>query len=111
MLGGDECGETLCGERRHGERAELAVGSAEPSSAALPSDDHERALALEHLSESAQGGVATDVDHHVVPPEMLAAFPHLAELAAEHVLQPGYKYSDEFAFGINLVLDGLLALA
>ncbi len=35
------------------------------------------------------------------------AYPHLAELTVEHVLQPGYAYSDEFAFGLDLILDGL----
>ena len=35
------------------------------------------------------------------------AFPHLAELTTEHVLQPGYDYGDEFEFGLNLILDGL----
>jgi AcrR family transcriptional regulator len=34
-------------------------------------------------------------------------FPHLAELTTEHVLQPGYDYGDEFAFGLDLILDGL----
>jgi len=45
----------------------------------------------------------------IVPAEMLAAFPHLAELTSELVLRPGYQYGDEFAFGIELILDGLLA--
>jgi AcrR family transcriptional regulator len=35
------------------------------------------------------------------------AFPHLAELAREHVLKPGYAYGNEFPFGLELVLDGL----
>jgi len=35
------------------------------------------------------------------------AFPHLAELAVEHVLQPGYDYGDEYGFGLDLILDGL----
>jgi AcrR family transcriptional regulator len=35
------------------------------------------------------------------------AYPHLAELAVQHVLQPGYDYGDEFEFGLELVLDGL----
>ena len=39
------------------------------------------------------------------------AFPHLAELAVEHVLQPGYDYGDEYAFGLELILDGLERLA
>ena len=35
------------------------------------------------------------------------AYPHLAELTVQHVLQPGYDYGDEFEFGLDLVLDGL----
>jgi len=34
-------------------------------------------------------------------------YPYLAELTAEHVLQPGYNYGDEFPIGLELVLDGL----
>jgi AcrR family transcriptional regulator len=34
-------------------------------------------------------------------------YPHLTEIAVEHVLQPGYDYGDEFAFGLALILDGL----
>ncbi|HVM55779.1 MAG TPA: TetR/AcrR family transcriptional regulator C-terminal domain-containing protein, partial [Acidimicrobiales bacterium] len=33
------------------------------------------------------------------------AYPHLTELALEHVLQPGYDYGDEFEFGLDLILD------
>jgi AcrR family transcriptional regulator len=34
-------------------------------------------------------------------------YPHLAEIATEHVLQPGYDYGDEFRYGLDLILDGL----
>ncbi len=34
-------------------------------------------------------------------------YPHLRELTAEHVLQPGYAYAAEFEFGLDLILDGL----
>jgi AcrR family transcriptional regulator len=34
-------------------------------------------------------------------------YPHLTELTLQHVLQPGYDYGDEFAFGLDLILDGL----
>ena len=34
-------------------------------------------------------------------------YPHLTELTARHVLQPGYDYGDEFEFGLDLILDGL----
>jgi AcrR family transcriptional regulator len=38
-------------------------------------------------------------------------YPHLAEMATEHVLQPGYDFGDEFGFGLELILDGLEAAA
>jgi len=34
-------------------------------------------------------------------------YPHLVELATEHAMQPGYDFGDEFAFGLDLILDGL----
>lgn len=34
-------------------------------------------------------------------------YPYLYELMAKHVLQPGYNYSEEFSFGLDLVLDAL----
>jgi AcrR family transcriptional regulator len=34
-------------------------------------------------------------------------YPHLAEFTTEHVLQSGYRFSDEFEFGLDLILDGL----
>ena len=38
-------------------------------------------------------------------------YPHLAEIAVEHVLKPGYDYGNEYAFGLELILDGLERLA
>ena len=35
------------------------------------------------------------------------ALPHLFEFTAGHVLQPGYSFGHEFAFGLELILDGL----
>jgi len=34
-------------------------------------------------------------------------YPHLTELTVEHILRPGYDYSHEFEFGLDLILDGL----
>jgi AcrR family transcriptional regulator len=39
------------------------------------------------------------------------AYPHLTEIAVEHVLQPGYSYANEFLFGLDLILDGLERIA
>jgi hypothetical protein len=35
------------------------------------------------------------------------AYPYLAELASEHVMQPGYHYGEEFEIGLALILDAL----
>ena len=34
-------------------------------------------------------------------------YPHLAEFTFEHILKPGYSFGNEFAFGLDLILDGL----
>jgi hypothetical protein len=34
-------------------------------------------------------------------------FPHLTEIAVEHVLQPGYDFGNEYEFGLDLILNGL----
>jgi AcrR family transcriptional regulator len=36
-----------------------------------------------------------------------AEYPHLTEIAVDHVLQPGYDYGNEYLFGLDLILDGL----
>ena len=37
-------------------------------------------------------------------------YPHMIEIATEHVLKPGYDFGDEFDFGLSLILDGLARL-
>lgn len=34
-------------------------------------------------------------------------YPHMAAMVSEHYVQPGYRFSDEFDFGLNLILDAL----
>lgn len=46
----------------------------------------------------------------LVTAEMAMAYPHLAELVADRVSQPGYAYAEEFEVGLPLVLDGLESL-
>ncbi|MBP2216919.1 hypothetical protein H4V95_002110 [Arthrobacter sp. CAN_C5] len=36
-----------------------------------------------------------------------ADYPYLFELMSKHVLQPSYSYSEEFVFGLDLVLNAL----
>jgi AcrR family transcriptional regulator len=47
-----------------------------------------------------------------VAEQMMAQFspedyPHLVEFSVEHVMKPGYDYSQEFEFGLSVILDGL----
>ena len=37
----------------------------------------------------------------------IETYPHLAEMTIEHIMKPGYDYSEEFEFGLDLILDGL----
>jgi AcrR family transcriptional regulator len=34
-------------------------------------------------------------------------YPHLTEMAAEHILRPGYDFGDEFEIGLTVILDAL----
>jgi AcrR family transcriptional regulator len=49
------------------------------------------------------GELIESMTPHFSPDE----FPHLVEMVTEHVTKPGYRFGDEFAFGLELVLDGL----
>ena len=34
-------------------------------------------------------------------------YPYLVEMALDRAVKPGYKYSDEFGYGLDLILDGI----
>lgn len=34
-------------------------------------------------------------------------YPHLVEMAVEHIMKPGYSFGAGFEFGLDLILDGL----
>lgn len=50
---------------------------------------------------------AVEVADNILQQFPTNGFPYLAELATQHVLQPGYDYANEFTFGLDLILDGL----
>lgn len=50
---------------------------------------------------------AAEVAQDLVADMDAAAYPHLTELTVQHVLQPGYDFGDEFAWGLEVVLDGI----
>ena len=55
------------------------------------------------------GDRGTDLGGRAGPAGALRAdeYPHLTELTLQHVLQRGPDYSDEYEFGLDLILDGL----
>jgi len=51
------------------------------------------------------------VAHEIAGQMPAGEYPHLAELAAAHILQPGYQYGSEFEIGLDLILDALERIA
>jgi AcrR family transcriptional regulator len=61
----------------------------------------EASLPFDTAEESAE--VAQTIMSRFTPGQ----YPHLTEMAVEHVLQPGYDYGNEYELGLDLILDGL----
>ncbi|MDH3753258.1 MAG: TetR/AcrR family transcriptional regulator C-terminal domain-containing protein [Acidimicrobiia bacterium] len=67
-------------------------------------------FALQEANLPATGGEEmADLAETIIEQLPAGEYPHLTELTAEHVLQPGYDFGDEFEFGLDLILDGLEA--
>ena len=64
----------------------------------------EAALPFEGPEETA------DVTEAIVQQMSPETYPHLVEMATDHVLLPGYDFAHEFDFGLELILDGLSAI-
>jgi AcrR family transcriptional regulator len=50
---------------------------------------------------------AASMAHAMLAQLPASEYPYLYELMTKHVLQSGYNYSEEFSFGLDLVLDAL----
>ena len=53
------------------------------------------------------GGEVADVAESMLEPFPVNTYPSLVEFITEHAMKPGYQYSDEFEYGLDLILDGL----
>ena len=49
----------------------------------------------------------TDVAEPIMERFTTGDYPHLVEMATGYYLQPGYDFGDEFAWGLELILQGL----
>jgi AcrR family transcriptional regulator len=52
-----------------------------------------------------------DPGHRDSAPLDPETYPHLAEMAQEHLLRPGYQFGDEFGFGLDLIMATLAGSA
>lgn len=75
-------------------------------------DSYVYGFALQEANLPATGGEEmAELAETIIGPLTALEYPYLMELTAEHVLQPGYDFGEEFEFGLDLILDGLEALA
>jgi AcrR family transcriptional regulator len=75
-------------------------------------DSYVYGFALQEASLPATGGTEmADLAEEIMQPLPDDVFPHLSEFTTQYVLRPGYDFRAEFEFGLDLILDGLEALA
>lgn len=71
-------------------------------------DSYVYGFALQEAAMPFQGAdTAADVTEPIMERFRTDQYPHLAEMAAEHILQPGYDFGNEFEFGLAVILDAL----
>ncbi|MHA7304713.1 TetR/AcrR family transcriptional regulator C-terminal domain-containing protein [Arthrobacter sp. TMN-49] len=65
------------------------------------------ALQENSLPFTGEGNDVAEIAAPMVEQFSSGEFPHLVEVATEHVLKPGYNFGDEFEIGLTLILEGL----
>lgn len=50
---------------------------------------------------------ASEVTSSIVDLFSTGEYPHMVEIAAEHILKPGYDFGDEFEIGLAVILEAL----
>jgi AcrR family transcriptional regulator len=69
-------------------------------------DSYIYGFALQEAALPFSPETATEVTEAVMQ-QFTSEYPHLAEMATEHILQPGYDFGDEFEIGLSVILDAL----
>lgn len=72
-------------------------------------DSFVRGFVLQEQALPSQEGDMTTATENIMDQEAMTAgeFPHLAAMATELVLRPGYAFANEFEYGLQLILDGI----
>ena len=69
-------------------------------------------FALQESSLPATAGAEmADLAQAMTAEMPVGEYPNLVEFTTEHVVRPGYDFGREFDFGLDLILDGLEAVA
>jgi AcrR family transcriptional regulator len=63
-------------------------------------------LTLPFSGSEGSSGVA-EVAANIMEGFRSGEYPHLAEMAIDRAMKPGYSYGDEFEYGLDLILDGI----
>jgi AcrR family transcriptional regulator len=66
-------------------------------------------FAVQEAALPFDAGTAPEVTEAIAAQFSAADYPHMVELAVEHVMQPGYDFGDEFDYGLGVILDALAA--
>jgi len=75
-------------------------------------DSYTYGFALQEAGLPFEGtGTVADVAEPIMEQFAVGEYPHLEAMAIEYYLRPGYDFGDEFAWGLNLILDGLASSA
>ena len=71
-------------------------------------DSYTYGFALQEATLPFEGPeTVTDVTEPILRQMSTDSYPHLAEMATEYILKPGYDFGNEFEFGLTLILDAL----
>ena len=98
--------DAVIGCLRH---AGFSVAMAAHAMSLVDSYVHGFALQEASLPLDESGDIGATTEEILAQQGMMAAFPHLAEMGVALILQPGYAYGNEFAFGLRVILDGVEA--
>jgi AcrR family transcriptional regulator len=64
-------------------------------------------FALQQINLPLQSREQVDVVGENILRQLAGDYPHLAEMITDHAMKPAYDYTDEFEFGLDLILEGL----
>ncbi|MDG4830805.1 TetR/AcrR family transcriptional regulator C-terminal domain-containing protein [Solwaraspora sp. WMMD1047] len=70
-------------------------------------DSYVYGFALQEAALPFEPDSVADVADSIVQRFATGQYPHLVEMATEHVMRPGYDFGAQFDFGLDLILDGL----